>query len=365
MLLVDLTEIKNQYYRWIKLLPQITPYFAIKSNPLEPIIEVLHNLGCHFDVASKNEIKKVIELGIDPSKIVYANPCKHNDFIKYSREQNVNLLVADCETELCKIKSYHSKAKILIRIKTDDSKSKCKFNTKFGVDINAVEPLLKLSKKLDLNVCGVSFHVGSGCQDENVYETALKYARRVFDIAKKHEIYMDILDIGGGFPGVSVPNSISFEKVVDVINSSIELYFKDIPYVQFIAEPGRYFVESSCTLICEVIGKKKLKNIKTGKIHYTYYISDGVYGTFSGIMFDYSKFEIIPPYNKQNNPTFETTVFGPTCDSLDMVSKEIQLPKLSIGDKITVKNIGAYSVASGTEFNGFEKPEIHYFLRKT
>ena len=357
--IVDLGDIIRQYNKWEELLPKIKPYYAIKCNPSPVIIELLNKLGCNFDTASRNEILKVINLGVDPKKIIFANPCKPVDFIKFSRSNDIDLLVVDSEYELHKIKLYHPEAKILIRIKTDDSKSKCKFNIKFGLDLEQVKPLLELSKILCLNIVGVSFHVGSGCQDANVYNKSLSDSKEVFKIAESFDIKMDIIDIGGGFPGIN-DSIITFEDIVLVINKSIDdLFYDKLDQIKFIAEPGRYFVSSSHTLVCSIINKKEY--IENDEKKYIYYISDGLYGTFSGIIFDYAKVELLP-FNERNEKRYSSIVFGPTCDSLDIVSKDCQLPSLAIGESIIIKNIGAYSIASGTEFNGFPKPDEYYIL---
>jgi ornithine decarboxylase len=357
--IIDLGDIIRQYNKWEELLPRIKPYYAIKCNPSPIIIELLNKLGCNFDTASRNEILKVINLGVDPKNIIFANPCKPVDFIKFSRSNDIDLLVVDSEYELHKIKLYHPEAKILIRIKTDDSKSKCKFNIKFGLELEQVKPLLILSNILAINIVGVSFHVGSGCQDANVYNKALVDSKEVFKIAEDLNIKMDIIDIGGGFPGTN-DNNITFEEIVSVINKSIDELFHDkLDQIKFIAEPGRYFVASSHTLVCSIINKKEY--IENDEKKYIYYISDGLYGTFSGIMFDYAKVELLP-FNERNEKRYSSIVFGPTCDSLDIVSKDCQLPSLAIGESIIIKNIGAYSIASGTEFNGFPKPDEYYIL---
>ena len=281
---------------------------------------------------------------LEPTGPLLLNKYSHNRTIKLQHIVNGN---------------YYTESKILIRIKTDDSKSKCKFNVKFGLDLDQVKPLLELSKILGLNIVGVSFHVGSGCQDANVYNSALIDTKKVFEIGNDLNINMDIIDIGGGFPGVNDSN-ISFENIASILNNSIEELFKEnLDNIKFIAEPGRYFVTSSYTLVCSIINKKEY--IENGEQKYIYYISDGLYGTFSGIMFDYAKLELLP-FNERNEKRYTSIVFGPTCDSLDIVSKECQLPSLAIGESIIIKNIGAYSIASGTEFNGFPKPDEYFIL---
>ena len=359
-ILVDLGDIIRQYVKWKKFLPKITPYYAIKCNPCPIIIELLNKLGCHFDCASQQEILIAINLGVNPKKIIFANPCKPVDFIKFSRSNDVDLLVVDSYNELFKIKLYHPEAGILIRIKTDDSKSKCKFNCKFGVDLDDVKEILELGKILNLNINGVSFHVGSGCEDPFVYQTALSDCKKVFEIAKTLEINMTTIDIGGGFPGVD-DTKISFEAMAEVINNSINELFSDYNNINFIAEPGRYFVASSHTIVCAIINKKEKINKETNDKLITYYISDGVYKSFSNTIFDYAK-PVFMPFNERNEKTYPSILYGESCDSLDIICKDCQLPSLAVGESIVVQNMGAYTVASSTEFNGFSKAELYFIL---
>ena len=349
-IVVDLGDVIRQFFKWKKNLPRITPYYAIKCNPCPIIIELLNKLGCCFDCASQQEILKTINLGIDPKNIIFANPCKPVDFIKFSRSNDVDLLVIDSSYELYKIKLYHPEASLLVRIQTDDSKSLCKFNCKFGVELEEVKEILELGKILNLNIMGVSFHVGSGCEDAHVYNTALHDCKKVFEIAESLDIRMNLIDIGGGFPGTD-DATVQFEIMAEVINKSI------------IAEPGRYFVSSSHTIVCSIINKKEkiYKEKETTEKLITYYISDGVYKSFSNIIFDYGKPEFIP-FNERTEKTYQSIIYGESCDSLDIISKNCQLPSLAIGESIIVKNMGAYTIASSTEFNGFTKAELFYIM---
>ena len=342
-ILVDLGDIIRQYAKWKKNLPRITPFYAIKCNPCPIIIELLNKLGCCFDCASQQEILKAINLGVDPKKIIFANPCKPVDFIKFSRSNDVDLLVVDSYNELFKIKLYHPEADILVRIQTDDSKSKCKFNCKFGIESDDVKEILEMGKTLNLNIIGVSFHVGSGCEDAQVYWTALSDCKKVFEIASSLDIKMNLIDIGGGFPGTD-DSVVTFESMAEVINKGIDELFADLPNIRFIAEPGRYFVASSHTIVCSIINKKEKIDKETGEKLITYYISDGVYKSFSNIIFDYAK-PIFIPFNERNEKTYQSILYGESCDSLDVISKNCQLPSLAIGESIVVENISSYSMA--------------------
>lgn len=321
--IVDLGKIIKQYERWTKNLPNIRPYYAIKCNPDNAIIQILNKLGAGFDCASKNEISQVLTLGANAEDIIFANPIKESSQIKYARSQDIDLLTFDSESELLKIKLYHPNAKLVVRIKIDDSKSVCKFGCKFGVELEDIEKLLMLAKASDLNLVGVSFHVGSNCRDLKTYFDAIENSRKVFDLAKRLGFQFNFLDIGGGFPGdseiseelLSDPNSIIFENISRTVNEALTTFFnnEEFPDLKIIAEPGRYFAHSSHTLVLNIIGKKAKKDKHTGELSHTYYLNDGVYGSFNCICFDHATPCIIP-YNERDGKLYNSVVFGPTCD---------------------------------------------------
>lgn len=356
--IVNLKDVIQKINLWRDNLPNVEPFYAIKSNPDDIIIKLMASMGLSFDCASKNEIAKVIAADVKPEKIIFANPCKMVQDIKYSRANDVDLMTFDSSHELYKIKLYHPSAKLVIRIQVDDSKSICKFNCKFGVKEEEVKDLLQQAKFMDLDIMGISFHVGSNCEDPTVFKTALKDCRQVYDIGKEMGFNLNLVDIGGGFCGNDDDKFIETGKI---INESIEEYFSDTE-VKFMAEPGRYFVTKAFTLVTSVINKKIIKKSDNpDEKHIIYYLSDGVYGSFNNIIFDYAKVELLP-FNERTEKTYECTVFGLSCDSFDRIASNCRLPDLSIGEVIYVLNMGAYTLASASHFNGFTPPECKYII---
>jgi diaminopimelate decarboxylase len=360
--IIDLGAIFDSYTNWIKLLPNVHPYYAVKCNPNPVILDALASLGCNFDCASENEMKMVIEITKDPSRIIFANPCKMSSQIRYARANDVDLMTFDCEEELYKIKLYHPYAKLVLRLAVDDSKSRCKFNKKFGCKLSQVEELLNIVKTLKLDVIGFSFHVGSGCSSADTFYNAIYECRKACDIAEKIGINTSIIDIGGGFPGVD--RDIKFEDIARRINDGISEFFPDTDArkIQFIAEPGRYFAESSHTLVLNVIGKKNIIDDETGEKIIVYYLNDGIYGSFGCIYFDHNSPTVLP-FNERNNELHKSRLFGPTCDSIDLISNQIMLPELAVGEWVYVENFGAYTVASSSNFNGFKTNVFKYIFR--
>jgi ornithine decarboxylase len=293
--------------------------------------------------------------------------------IKYARAHDVDLVVFDDENELYKIKMFHSNAKLVLRIKTDDSTSLCRFSCKFGADLADVENLLKVAKSLGLNVTGVSFHVGSGCKDKNLYRKAIENCYRVFSIAKELGIQIEIINMGGGFVGnkSNKPNETTFEEIAQVINESILEYFYDKEQkkyiVEFIAEPGRFMVASSHTLVLSIINKKTRINKETNEKEIVYYVNDGVYGSLNNIIYDHFVVtnDNLFPFNERNEKRYKSIIYGCTCDGIDRLVEDIMLPDLLCGEYLYVENMGAYTLALFNHeelFNGFSKPSIHYVM---
>jgi diaminopimelate decarboxylase len=271
---------------------------------------------------------------------------------------------------------YHPYAKLILRLAVDDSKSLCKFNKKFGCRLEQVDELLRIAKTLKLDIVGFSFHVGSGCSSAENFYNAIRDCRSATDIAESIGIRVNTIDIGGGFPGVD--RAIRFEDIAARVRDGINEFFEDMPDVQFIAEPGRYFAQKSHILVLNVIGKKILyehsasdltdPTVPTDKTasdpsekRIIYYLNDGIYGSFNCIYFDHTV-PIILPFNERDGGQFKSTIFGPTCDSIDLICENTMLPELAIGEWVYVEDFGAYTAASSSAFNGFKTNLFKYIF---
>ena len=340
--LVDIGKVIRQVQKWNEYMPDIKPFYAVKCNPNTLILKVLASLDVNFDCASKNEIAAVMNIVDDADRIVFANPVKMISQLKYARANDIDLMTFDSDQELYKIKVYHPYAKLILRIKVDDSGSKCQFGCKFGAEMDDIEKIFEIASTLNIKIVGISFHVGSGCKNPENYRKAIENARRCFEIGAKYKLEMDTLDIGGGFE-----DNDSFEEIAKVIKESLV----GLEGVQVIAEPGRFFVSSSHTLVVNVIGKKVRNNCE-----FVYYLNDGVYGSFNCIFFDHIS-PVICPFNERDGKRFKSTIFGPTCDSIDKIAEGVELPELTVGEWCYVENFGAYTCAASTSFNGFHQTQ--------
>ncbi|CAL5082630.1 unnamed protein product [Urochloa decumbens] len=351
---LDLTKLVDLFMAWRAALRDVRPCYAVKCNPDSALLGALAALGAGFDCASRAEIEAVLALGVEPGSIIYANPCKADAHIEYAAEVGVNLTTYDSEEEVAKVKRCHPNCELLLRIKGPyGGKAKVDLGTKYGAHADEVVPLLRAAQRAGLNVAGASFHVGTGASCTDVYRGAIESARAAFDAAADLGMPpMRILDIGGGFMAGS-----AFDEAATVIKTALAQHFADLPCVEVIAEPGRYFAETAFTLVARVIGKRTRGEVRE------YWIDDGVYGSLNCILMDY----YVPRPRSQATPrpgekTYTSTVFGPTCDSLDTVVTGYQLPEMSVGDWLVFDDMGAYAMAAGSNFNGFATSDIKIYM---
>ncbi|XP_051189301.1 ornithine decarboxylase 1B, chloroplastic [Lolium perenne] len=349
----DLARVVDLHRGWRRALAGVRPCYAVKCNPEPALLGALATLGAGFDCASRREIEAVLALGVEPSSIVYANPCKPEAHLEYAAEVGVNLTTYDSEEEVAKIKRCHPNCDLMLRIKGPDGGDvRVDLGTKYGAHQDEVLPLLRAAQRAGLNVAGVSFHVGSGAANTDVYRGAIEAARNVFDQALALGMPpMRVLDIGGGF--MAGP---AFDEAATVINAALDRYFGDLPCVEVIGEPGRYFAETAFTMAARVIGKRTRGEVRE------YWIDDGLYGTLSCIPMDHYVPHPRPlAAPRAGDKTYASTVFGPTCDSLDTVVTGYQLPEMSVGDWLVFDDMGAYTTASGSNFNGFSTSDINIY----
>jgi diaminopimelate decarboxylase len=346
---------------WKKLFPNIEPYYAVKSNCSPVICELLSHCGLGFDVASIEEINIVKDKVKNRSKIIFAHPIKPINSIVYARTVDVDLLVVDSEHELYKIKLYHPHSQVLIRLKVDDKDSECRFSEKFGIDKEDIDDILDLAKRMDLNMVGTSFHVGSNCKNAKQYFSAIEMTHYAFTVAENKGYKFNTIDIGGGFSGNN--NESLLEEISEEIHGALYKFFGTVKEenndIRIISEPGRFFCTNSHTLVLNVLGKKVKNDKETGEKSQTIYLNDGLYGSFSSITYDYQK-PVIIPYNNDDVKKYKTKIEGCSCDSRDVICNSVMLPELEISDLVYVEEFGAYTIASSSQFNGFSVTKFFY-----
>ncbi|XP_054711570.1 LOW QUALITY PROTEIN: ornithine decarboxylase-like [Uloborus diversus] len=369
----DLSDVVFKYRYWRYKLPNVEPFYAVKCNSDPMLLRLMVSLGMHFDCASKGEIQAVLSAGAQPSDIIYAHPFKSNSFLRYAASENIDLMTFDCDQELVKIKRVFPQARLVIRIQIPDVPAGFPLSNKFGCELKHSEQLLQFAKRLGLNVVGVSFHVGSLCEQPSAFAKAIGMAREVFNTAKTLGFNFDLLDLGGGFPGASGTFDV-FDKMCDYIHQGLEKHFPEGCGVRVIGEPGCYMVCSAYTLCTKVLGKKTIyeendieqngsmcsKKIKK----YCYYMNDGVYGSFA-YGFEKYGFHILPlltPKILSKRPIVHCKMWGATCCSSDCILEDCLLPEMEVGEYIAFDNMGAYTQSLTTTFNGFPAPPTQYIF---
>ena len=356
VVVIDHNVIRRNYADFKTHLPKVQAYYAVKANPDPAIIRTLHQAGASFDVASLPEFMLVYEFvkHLPPKeqqdfiwdKIIYANPTKPKETLQ-ALDRYKPLVTYDNLNELRKIKQYAPHAGVVLRLRVPNTGSMVELSSKFGCDPGEAVDLIAEAFRMGLVVEGLSFHVGSQCTNFENFVQALNMAAAVMKEATSRGHEIKILDIGGGFPAPYDRHVKPFRVLAKKINAEVyRLFPKDI---QILAEPGRFLVATAATSLARIIGKA----VRDGKT--CYFIDDSVYHTFSGIIFDHCQYHL-KAFNK--GKTEICAVFGQTCDGLDTISQSEELPDLEIEDLVYAENIGAYSNASATWFNGFPPAKV-------
>lgn len=356
LVVIDHNIIRKNYAEFKKHLPKVQCYYAVKANPAPEIVRTLYKAGASFDVASLPEFLTVYEniKGLPAKqrqdfiwdKIIYANPTKPKETLR-ELDQYKPLVTYDNLAELKKIKQFAPHAGVVLRLRVPNTGSMVELSSKFGCDPGEAVDLVQAALAMGLVVEGLSFHVGSQCTNFENFVQSLNMASEVMKESRSRGHEIKILDIGGGFPAAYNKHVKPFSQLARKINAEIERLFpKDI---QILAEPGRFLVATAATSVARIIGKA----VRDGKP--CYYIDDSVYHTFSGIIFDHCQYHL-NAFKK--GKTEICAVFGQTCDGLDTISQSEELPDLEIEDLVYSENIGAYSNASSTWFNGFPPAKV-------
>jgi ornithine decarboxylase len=356
LVIVDHDVLRENYASFKKHLPKVQAYFAVKANAEPAIVRTLYRAGASFDVASLPEFMLVYEniKHLPPKeqqdfiwdKIIYANPTKPKATLQ-ALDQYKPLVTYDNLTELRKIKAFAPHAGVVLRLRVPNTGSMVELSSKFGCDPGEAVDLILEAFKLGLVVEGISFHVGSQCTNFQNFVQAIDISAAVMREAKSRGHEIKILDIGGGFPAPYNRHVQPFSALARKINAEIDRLFPED--IQILAEPGRFLVATAATSVARIIGKA----VRDGKT--CYYIDDSVYHTFSGIIFDHCQYPL--QSFKKGKPEV-CAVFGQTCDALDTISLSESLPNLEVEDLVFAENIGAYSSASATWFNGFPPARI-------
>src|ERR1035437_317499 len=356
LVIVDHKVLRENYEQFRTHLPRVQVYYSVKANSDPAIVQTFYDAGASFDVASMAEFlivhKKIENLTPEEQqayiwdRIIYANPIKAIETLE-RLDTYKPLVTYDNYEEVIKIARYAPQSGLVLRIRVPSTGSVVELASKFGALPGEAVDLIAFAHNNKLEVEGLSFHVGSQCTNLKNFSEALNLAAGVFAEAKARGFDLKILDIGGGFPAPYDDSVPPFKKLAKMLNSELDRLFP--APIEILAEPGRFLVASAATAVAQIIGK----SVRGGKL--SYYLNDGVYQTYSGIIFDHAQYHL-KSFN--DGPTQFCAVYGPTCDALDTIGLVEQLPVLEMGELVYSENIGAYSIASSTSFNGFSPAKV-------
>lgn len=338
-------------------LPDVGMYYAYKCFPEAKIINSIDKELEGYDVASQQEIKELIDLGVDASRMIFSNPVKIPGHIEYAYKNGVKKYVFQSLDELKKISKLAPNTEVILRIKIDDKSNSSGqiFSRKFGADPTLATNLLLEAKSLGLDPIGLTFHVGSQTETISLWHNAIKLCGQIMQEAKYSGISVSLLDIGGGFPVNYLSNDFNlFQDIASTIRIALRKFVDS--EVNIIAEPGRFLVADSGCLIVNIIGRETRDDKEW------LFLDVGVFnGLFE--VFEFSRLlqsvEVLS--NNSTSEKINFTLAGPTCDGDDVISENIPLPNdIVAGDKLIFSKAGAYISSYCTNFNGFLQPKLFY-----
>lgn len=343
---LSLNEVEKNFLALEEALPGVKFYYAVKANPEKAILKRLASLGCYFDVSTNKEVEQVVQCGVSSEKSIHTHPIKLDHEIQYALECGVKYFTVDNIAELEKFIPYKDVVKLSIRLSIDNDDCRINLSEKFGCSPDEAEVLLERAQVLGLKVTCLSFHVGSQCSNPARYIEALNICRELDSKASAYNAKISTIDIGGGFPVQYADDPVDIKIFCAEISSYLEKNFSD---KEIIAEPGRFLVASSMSLITTIKGKSD----RSGKIWY--FIDDSIYQSFSGIVFDHCNFPLL--HNKDGVLKL-SQIAGATCDSCDVIKRDVELPEFELNDLLIFKQMGAYCSASSSHFNGYAPTQI-------
>jgi ornithine decarboxylase len=348
LLVVDCEQVRRQYHSLKAALPGVDLHYALKPLPHAAVVACLRDEGAFFDLATTGEVELVKAQGIPAERCIHTHPIKRDSDIRDALRYGVKTFVVDNPDEIRKFARYRKRAELLVRVSFRSPDAVVDLSRKFGCEPGAVLGLIEQARRMGIRVRGLSFHVGSQATEPTKYVEAIRACTNLIAEALLAGLpSLDILDIGGGFP-------VAYNEAVTPIDqfcAPIREALTKLPaHIRVIAEPGRFIAAPAAIAISSVMGKAK----RDGR--WWYYLDDGLYGSYSGQLFDHARYPVATL--RQEGELFPSVLAGPTCDSIDVIDDNIQLPELEVGDLIVGRKMGAYTWASATDFNFFKRAKV-------
>lgn len=333
-------------------LPEVELFYAVKAHPDAEIIRTLAELGAGFDVASAGEMDLLLEQSVSGRRTIHTHPVKKDKEIRDALRFGATTFVVDNLYELKKLVPYKNRVGVLLRVSFRSENAKVDLSKKFGCAEEEVISIVEQANEWGIHIKGLSFHVGSQCANADKHvEAILACKELIVELNQRVKRPLSTIDIGGGFPADYELQGID----IDAFCAPIRAVLASLPSDwHILAEPGRYLVASTVESITTVTGK----SVRGGR--YWYYLDDGVYGSYSGQIFDHVAYPL--SLIATEGEFFASVLAGPTCDSIDIIAENISLPELQIDDLVIGKQMGAYTAATKTRFNSI--PDAKFIVVK-
>ena len=348
LLIIDCERIRHQYRQLRRALPNVDLHYALKPLPHPAVVStILEEDGC-LDLATTGEVELVARMGVDGARCIHTHPIKRDIDIRSAVRRGVRVFVADNPDELRKFVPYVDQVEVLLRVSYRSPGAVSDLSRKFGCDPEQLLSLARRAKDLGIVVRGLSFHVGSQAPDPGKHVEAIESCRVLLAAVAREKLGpCDTLDIGGGFPIDYSQRAPQIGYFCKPIRAALARLPKRI---RVIAEPGRYIAGPSAIGVASVMGRARREG------RWWYYLDDGLYGSFSGQLFDHAHYPL--ESFRERGKREPSVLAGPTCDSIDVIAENLMLPQLDSGDLIIGRAMGAYTWASASEFNFFPRATV-------
>ena len=347
LLIVDCARVREQYRSLARALPGVDLHYALKPLPHPAVVRAVVAAGGWLDLATTGEVQLAASVGVEGARCIHTHPIKRERDIRNALEHGITIFVADNPDEVRKFRAHAGRASLLLRVSFRSPGAVCDLSRKFGCDPDQALALARLAASLGLEVRGFSFHVGSQAVDAAKHVEAIESCAALLAAARRERLgACDTLDIGGGFPIDYGERATGISRYCAPIRRALARLPKR---VRVIAEPGRFIVGPAAIGVATVMGRAQREG------HWWYYLDDGVYGSYSGQLYDHARY---PVSVMRSGPLLPSVLAGPTCDGIDVIAEALQLPKLNIGDLVVGRQMGAYTWATASTFNFFPKATI-------
>ncbi len=348
LFVIDCDRLRDQYHALARALPGVDLHYALKPLPDRTVVQVLAREGACFDLATNGEVDLVRDAGIPPDRCVHTHPIKRGSDIRHALDCGISSFVVDNAEELAKFVACRERVRLLLRVSFRNPDTVIDLSRKFGCDASAALGLIEDAARSGLRIVGLSFHAGSQLPRPDKHVEAIDTCGRIICAARERGFDLDVLDIGGGFP----IDYLEPVPGIDAFCAPIRAAIARLPAgLRLIAEPGRFICGPAVVAIATVMGRAKREG------RWWYYLDDGIYGTFSGQQFDKMRFPIEPLFDP-GRPRQACVISGPTCDSLDVIAEDLPMPELATGERLVARQIGAYTMATATDFNFFPRAKV-------